>query len=211
MVINAYICNELRAIIPEMQKGLKLLVIVMFLSLANFAAAESRQYGSHVHGTGELNVAVDGKNLIIELASPAMNITGFEHEPKNEEQAHTVHEAIEQLSDGKLLFILTKEAGCNLHDAHVETDLMHESSEHENSHHHDEHKKKSKQEHDHDSAHSEFEATYHFECTSPDKLKAITVQLFELFPGFEELHVQLLTPKGQTAIELTPKKSHISL
>ena len=48
-------------------------------------------------------------------------------------------------------------------------------------------------------------------AVSPNSLKAIDVLLFSHFPGFEELEVQMLTPKRQTAVELTPKKFQLSL
>lgn len=35
--------------------------------------------GKHEHGVAQLNVALDGKTLELELDSPAMNLVGFEH------------------------------------------------------------------------------------------------------------------------------------
>lgn len=182
---------------------------LFFVGMTDADAEEMRHHDAHVHGVGKLNVALDGANLIFELTSPAANIVGFEHAPENEQQTHEIHEAIELLKEGEKLFALTPKAQCTLHDVHVESDLEgghhdeHETHKHEDAH--------SEEEHDGESVHSEFEVAYHFECDHPDSLKAIDVHLFSQFPGFEELEVQMLTPKGQTAVELTPKKFQITL
>lgn len=188
---------------------------LFFLKVAGVVAAETRHHDAHVHGVGLLNVALDGNNLIIELDSPAANIVGFEHAPENDQQSHEVQGAIKLLKDGRKLFVLTPEAQCTLHEAHVHSDIgggLHDEHEAHGSHeahtHNDAH---STGNHGDESAHSEFKVAYHFECGRPDSLKAIDVMLFSHFPGFEELEVQMLTPKGQTAVPLTPKKFQLSL
>ena len=168
------------------------------------SASEIRQHGSHVHGVGTLNVALDGKDLIIEMGSPAANIVGFEHAPKNEQQTHEVHEALELLESGEEMFVLSAKAQCSLHEADVDSDMV-------EGHHHEHEEGHSEKDHMDGTGHSEFAATYHFKCQDPNNLKAINVMLFSHFSGFEEIEVQLLTPKRQTAIELTPKNSQISL
>lgn len=178
------------------------------IGVTGLVGSEMRQHSAHLHGVGKLNIGMDGNNLIIELTSPAANIVGFEHAPENEQQSHDVHEAIELLKQGEKMFVLTKKAMCTLHEAHVESDMgQGHHEEHEGHGHDDAH---SGEDHDGDSVHSEFEATYHFECQNPGSLKAIDVLLFVHFPGFEEIEVQMLTPKGQTAVELTQKKFQIS-
>ncbi len=195
-------------------KGATVLVMSIFLffvGLESLKASETRQHGAHVHGVGQLNVALDENDLMFELTSPAANFVGFEHAPENEQQSHEVHRAIELLKEGKTLFVFTKKAQCNLHEAHVDSDMVQSHHEEHEAHHQDPEHAHPGKDHDEDSVHSDFVAVYHFECNNPDSLKSIDVQLFTHFPGLEELEVQLLTPKVQTAVELTPKKSQISL
>ena len=45
----------------------------------------TRQESSHIHGIVEMNLAVEGSQLYIELISPAANIVGFEHAPSTDE------------------------------------------------------------------------------------------------------------------------------
>lgn len=194
--------------------------ITLFLVLQStgLLASESRHHDAHVHGFGNMNVVLDGANLMIELKSPAANITGFEHAPDTEEQRHKVHESLELLESGDTLFLISPKAGCTLHEAHASTDMVieqqgedhgHHDEAHEHSHDHGD-SEKVHDDHQDKSGHSDFEAMYHFECTSPDKLKAVDVQVFSSFPGFEEIAVQLLTQKKQTAVKLTPKSTEIS-
>ncbi len=214
------------------------------LSAVCFASGgdEQRQHGVHVHGIAQLNLATDGKNVFLELASPAMNIVGFEYMPSSEEERNIVHQAVEKLEDGGSLFEFSKAAGCTLATAEIESPLLghehHEEDGDKDSHgkehdhgegydkdgaHHDAHGKEydehaHDEEHDHSAAdehggaeHSEFEARYLFTCSSPKKLKTLTVNLFTVFPGFEKLETQVLTSSGQTAPELTARNNRVDL
>ena len=42
---------------------------------------EKRQLDSHEHGVSTLKIAIEGKELNMELESPANDIIGFEHAP----------------------------------------------------------------------------------------------------------------------------------
>ncbi|XCN74697.1 MAG: DUF2796 domain-containing protein [Candidatus Electrothrix aestuarii] len=196
--------------------ALLIAVLMMPLCLSSSPAfAETRQLGAHVHGEAALNVAFTEKEVYMELESPAANIVGFEHAPGNAEQEQAVHKAEERLKAGETLFVLTPKAGCTLAAAEVEQDMSEEEHEGEEEHDaHDDHDHEDEgheDEHHEHGAHSEFHAQYRFECQHPDRLKGIDVQLFSAFPGFEKLDVQMLTPKGQTALELTPKKHQLDM
>ncbi len=195
---------------------------LFMLSLPDTGSAAKRQHDSHTHGIGHLNLVLDGNELVLELRSPSANVVGFEHAPKNEEQTQAVEKAIALMKEGDKLFALPKQAECSLHDAHVNTDMLeghqdkHDSHSHDHQDKHDSHdhghyEKHSHSEHHEDSVHSEFEAEYHFKCNQPHKLNTVDVLIFELFPGFEELEVQMLSPKGQSVGELTPKKRQLTL
>ena len=47
---------------------------------------EKRQLGSHEHGVSTLQIALEGQYIQMELESPANDIIGFEHLPKNNKQ-----------------------------------------------------------------------------------------------------------------------------
>jgi len=207
---------------PKKRKILTVLIISLFsfCLYAPLSFAETRQHEAHVHGVGTLNIAVTDTGMYVELDSPAMNMLGFEHAPGNAEQEQALNKIKEQLRDGQSLFMLPAEAGCQLIEVEVEHKaLMHDHEEHHDhaQHVHHDHDQDAHDEHDdhgdHDGEHyehSEFHGLYQFSCATPEQLTSVDVQLFALFPGLERLDVQLLTPEGQTARELTAQNHVIN-
>ena len=183
---------------------------------------EHRQLDSHEHGVGLLNVAQENETLSIEFISPAMNIVGFEHAPGKPEEEQAVQQATGTLEDGEKVFSLPAEAGCQLAEAEVETDIEDEhhkeehGGEHEGEEHEDEkhsaHESKDEHHDEHDEeVHSEFHVNYKFSCAKPDALTHIDVNLFTLFPGTEELQVQVVSEQGQTSVKLTADSARVEL
>ena len=201
-------------------------------TLIEAQAEEQHHHGAHVHGIAHLNVALEEETLYMEFVSPAANIVGFEHHPKNKAERNAVASARNTLKNAEAVFKLPPAAGARLveasveseaeHDTHHDAEHGHEGEEHHASEHaHDDekhHEKEAGSDHDHHDAdehegetHSDFKAVYRFTCQNPDKLATIDVRLFELFPGIEEIEVQILTETKQTALELTAKKPKFRL
>jgi len=160
--------------------------------------AEKRHAESHEHGAAELAIALDGNQLIAEFTSPGMNIVGFEHEAKNADETAAVKAAVEKLGMGAELIEL-KGAGCSLLEADVEAEgLLAEGHE-------DDHPEEGHHEHEHEGeeAHAEFEATYTFNCVTPDQLSGVSVSFFEQWPGIEEIEAVFLSDDHQISAELT--------
>lgn len=181
--------------------------------------AEHRQHGAHVHGIAALSLALEGNEVEIELDSPAANIVGFEHPPSSADDQAALDKAIATLNDGDSLFRFNDAAGCRMESAEVSSELLDDDHEDHDDHEtHDGHEAHSdeeteghqdeehKGEHAHEGeAHSDIEAAYRFECDTPDKLTALTVELFEAFPGMEKIEVQYVVESKQGAAELTVK------
>ena len=66
-------------------------------------------------------------------------------------------------------------------------------------------------EHQDEETHSTALATYGYTCSDIAQLSSITVNVFTLWSGFEELDVQLIGPGGQTSVELTAGETTINL
>jgi hypothetical protein len=185
---------------------------------------EHRQHGSHMHGIAALNLVLEGQELHIELDSPAANIVGFEHAPSSKDDHAALDKAVATLKDGDRLFKFNDDAGCRMEMAKVTSELLdeehdeheghaeekaeahaHEDKEgHDHEEHEGEHAKKDENEHEGGGeTHSDIDATYHFECATPDKLTQLTVELFEAFSGMEELKVQYIIESKQGAAELS--------
>ncbi len=182
---------------------------------------EHRQLSSHEHGMGQLNVAQESGALNIELISPAMNIVGFEHAPTTSEQEEALQSATKSLKDAEQIFSLPAEAQCQLAKVEVETNIAdeHDEEQHEGEHEHEEHDDEKHGAHEDDDehdehdeeVHSEFHASYEFSCAKPDGLTHVDVSLFTLFPGTEELRVQLISGQGQSKMKLTADSARIEL
>ncbi len=153
---------------------------------------EGSHHKAHEHGVGLLNIAVEGRELHIVLESPAMNLVGFEHQPRDDKQRAAVQQAVARLKAGDTLFIPSAEADCSLAEAEVESGLL-EGHGHQ------------------EAAHADFVASYRFDCTKPVALRNITVKLFTTFPATEELAVQLLTEHTQSGMTLSAAKPEIGL
>jgi len=176
---------------------------------AAYASDTARQLDSHEHGHATLNVAIDANQLLIEFESPAVNIVGFEHEPKNDEQKATLAKAKSLLEQGEQVFVLPKAADCTLSEVDVDAPHSeHADEKHSEEKHSDD--KHSDEEHS-EETHSEFHAVWTFSCVTIDKLDGINVRLFELFPGTSEIDTSIIGHTGQSATELTPQATQISL
>ena len=161
-----------------------------------------REHGAHVHGTGDLNVAVDGGTLLIELHGPAANIVGFEHPPRDAGELQAVADARAKLADPSQTFLPNPEADCVLATHEVFMELAGDAA-HDSDHDHD---------HDQDGeVHSDAGVAYSFDCAAPDRLESLQVVLFRSFPATEKLRVQLITPDSQRAAELTPDDASLPL
>jgi hypothetical protein len=158
------------------------LATIVVASLASATAAEKahRQHGAHQHGVGKLNVVWEGNKIDIELENPADNIVGFEHAPRTESQKKAVQEALATLKDAGKVFGFTPEAQC--HGKATEVKTASESNKGEE--------------------HSEFHAQYRFTCEKSDALKTVDVYIFKLFPKTRTLQTQVVSAKGQTAVQL---------
>ncbi|MCU7829537.1 MAG: DUF2796 domain-containing protein [Candidatus Thiodiazotropha sp. (ex Myrtea sp. 'scaly one' KF741663)] len=163
------------------------------------AEHEHEQHEAHVHGEAQLLIAQEDDILEIEFHSPAMNIVGFEHQPKTTSQREAIEAAIVALKRPDLLFRLPSAAKCQSMTTEVESpryDHAHED-EHEHSH--------------ADEAHSDFTAHYHYRCDEITQLESIEIELMNRFPGTEHLEVQSISPKGQQKIDLTPGHTTLEL
>lgn len=92
-------------------------------------------------------------------------------------------------------------------DAHSDEKDEHHDDAHGDDHHDDAHS----HEHDDEETHSVALASYGYSCGDIARLTSITVNVFTLWSGFEELDVQMIGPGGQTSMELTADQSTINL
>lgn len=175
------------------------------VALTVFAADKHRDHGAHSHGLAQLNIALEGNALAIELDSPAANIVGFEHRPRTAEEHETLDAAMALLRKPELLFVTDTAAGCR--PGHVEIHSGLEKTEKEGGHEsHKENHEEAHAQHEHQEKHgeehSDIGAYYELSCAYADKLKRIDVRLFKHFPATNSLSVQFISEDGQRAVRL---------
>ena len=213
-------------------KNITPIALGISLAISSFAYAEEgfRQHSAHVHGHVELNIAQDGKELLMEISAPGADVVGFEHAPKTSEQKHQLENAITTLKDVNNIFAFPASAGCvalnqsvahtleggddhdkhdhdehKHHDEHDHDKHDHDEHKHHNEHDHDKHdhdEHKHHDEHDHDehSGHGEFNIEYSYTCSNISALKNIETQWFKHFSNTKSITVNWLSPDGKISV-----------
>jgi len=152
-----------------------------------------RQHGVHVHGRAQLNIVLEGQELLVELKSPGMNILGFEHAPLTDEQRAVVNQAKQILGDPSNVIEL-EGGSCRLVSAEVDMPAAHEHHGHGGHHGHA---------HDSEAMHSEIHTGFLFSCSDPRTFNSVNLRLFENYPGFEEIVVQWIINANQGSRTIT--------
>ncbi|MDL2283576.1 DUF2796 domain-containing protein [Oxalobacter sp. OttesenSCG-928-P03] len=180
-----------------MRKWLR--VAVMFF--AGTVSACAFAHGKHVHGEAEMNVAVDGNDLTVEMQGPLGNFLGFEHAPQDEKQKKALVDMTAALHEARELIVPNSDAACSYVSGRVAL------------------KKGAKTVHpvmlkslagkDGD-GHVDLVASWSWYCEKPESLKTVRLPLFARFPGLERVDAQVLLPKKQVAASATPQKPVLS-
>lgn len=192
-----------------------IIVAASFAASLPAGAQERRELGAHEHGTGRLNIAIEGKRVSMELEVPSADIVGFEHAAKTAAQKTAIKQARATLKNALDVFKLPAEAKCKVAKADIEVHAEGED-DHKDKHKHShdkashDHAKEEAEDHDDGHAHSEFHAEYALDCAAPAKLTGIDFRYFTLFPGAAKLQINLVGEKGQTQYEVTREKPRVA-
>jgi len=194
------------------------------------AAHEKREMDAHVHGTGAVQIAIDGPTIAMEITVPGADIVGFEHAPGTDADRAALDAALAKFADAFTLFTLQGDPGCTSvtkiadthgygvapdhgddHDAHGADD--HGADAVHDDHDHDTAADAGHDDHDHDDGanHAEFHAVYEMTCADPDALTAIAFPYFDLFENAQKLDVQIVSDTGAMAAEVTRAAPVLSL
>ena len=190
-----------------------------------FTAVPAFAHGAHEHGVARLNVAVDGSTVDIDLESPLANPLSFEHAPSTPEQRQAVQDMAVNLRRAENIFVFPAAAQCRLKSVTLESealpaDLLQAAATPQTQTSaatgaqqpaaatgdgHDQHDG-----HEQGAEHADLDAAFAFECAHPEALHGMDVRLFAQWPALHELRVQLVTPAGQHAAELTSQAHQLS-
>ena len=152
-------------------------------------AEETRQLDAHEHGVGQLDIAIDGQQIAMELHAPGADIVGFEYAAKSAKDLAAVDAAVAKLSAPLALIVLPEAAGCSIVEATAGLESEEEHEEHGD-------------EHADESGHTEFHAEYLLNCAEPSAITGIDFAYFGSFPNALEVEVQIITDTGATSFEV---------
>jgi len=194
---------------------MRILLTVLLSTISATAALseETRQLDAHEHGVGQLNIAIEGKSVAMELKTPGADIVGFEYQATSAEDRASIDQALAQLSAPLELFTLPAAAECVATEtnAALEQEEMAED-DHDHSHDHDHgHDHGEKSDAKAEASHTEFHANYMLTCDKPSAIINIDFPYFDLFPNAQELEVQLISDQGAGAFEVERSNPQLSL
>jgi hypothetical protein len=172
--------------------------VLSFVATGSARTEEFQQRGVHEHGKVTINAAVDGKDLVIELDSPAVNVVGFEHEPRTDAERAAVRDASDLLKSGRGLFGTPPQALCTFRTTDLKAPRWEPS--------HSEPGKHDEQEH-----HADYEARFTYRCEAPEHLAWLEPLLVDKLRKVTEVHVNVATAAGQRSESVTTGHARVAL
>lgn len=153
--------------------------------------------GAHVHGLVNVDVAVDGAVLVVQVEAPLDSLVGFEHRPRTATQRQAADAAIARLKDAAGLVRPDAAAKCGPAETRMQADALQPvppgapapaAGEH-----------------------ADLQVTYSFRCAAPEQLKALDLGLFAAFARIQRIDLQVAGPKGQSRQTLRPPATKVLL
>jgi hypothetical protein len=182
------------------------LLLVLVSLLPTVASAQQ----AHEHGVATLDVALDGRNLMLQLESPLDNLVGFEHAPRNDTQRTALKQMEARLQAAERLFKPAAAAGCTFRAVKIDHPYRTPAAAGQASPAGGKSRapgdKAAKTEEDH----AEVRVTYELYCAKPEALDRVEVLIFEAFPGVKRLKAQTASPRGQRSATLSARTRTLS-
>jgi hypothetical protein len=104
-------------------------LIAFFTAFPAFAE-ETRQLDAHEHGTGALNIAIDGTTVAMMFEAPGADIVGFEYAAESDADLAAIETAVATLAAPLDLFVMQDAAGCSVVEAHAGLESEDDHDEH---------------------------------------------------------------------------------
>ena len=179
----------------------------LLLAFAAPAAEEFTQHAAHEHGKATLDVALDDGRLEIRLATPAINVLGFERAPRTDAEKQAVAAATALLARHRELFSFPVAARCSANPAEVTPPEWAGGGKGASDHGHD-------HDHDHDKGghdHADYVAKWTFTCAAPAALAFFDAPLVARLQPGTTVQANVITDALQTRQELSATAVRIRL
>lgn len=202
-----------------MSRSVLPVAILLALPASALLAQTERQHDVHVHGLSQVQLALDGNALELELHAPGVDIVGFEHAPGDDESRGAIESALGILHDPVRWLAFEPADACTITESQAHThgyDAPDGQDEHEHDDHHrhahEAHADHGADDHAHHESgggHGEFHAHVRGRCDRQPR--AVHLRLGQHFPGIQALRVDLLTDERQDRVELAPGQTRVGL
>jgi hypothetical protein len=163
--------------------------LLALLALAPHAEAQK----PHQHGIAKLDVALDGKRLVVAFDTPLDNLVGYERAPKNDAERKAADAAVATLKDGASIIRTDPAAQCGVRSVEIHSDVL----------------KLGKPGTKAAAGHADLEALYELDCAAAPA--HLDLGLFQAFKRLSRIEVQTATAKGQRTTTLKRPATRIEL
>lgn len=163
---------------------------------------------AHVHGVVQVNVALDGQQLTIDLDAPLDNLLGFERAPRTAAERQAAADLLASLrrpGAGAQLFVPDAQAGCTPATAEVQAPVLEPKTAAQPAP-----GQRQGGGHGHD-GHADLNASFSFRCQQPAALAGLQTRLFEAYRRIQRIEVLVAGPQGQTRQVLKRPQGRIAL
>lgn len=181
--------------------------VALTLSAPSGMAAEHRQADGHIHGIAAINLAVEGKAIVVEFRSPTEGVMGFEHEAKSAADIKKRDAALKLINDKfDQLVVLDSKLGCQLRGGKVQvarSDGHGSKASAPKGHGHNDDKKSGE--------HREVHASFSYDCERAPAGSRVSFGVTKMFPEIHELKVQVLSDAKQSGATIKKDKGDVTL
>lgn len=181
--------------------------LALVLSAPSGMAAEHRHADGHVHGIAEINLAVEGKTIVVEFRSPTEGVMGFEHEAKSAADIKKRDAALKLINDRfDQLVILDGKLGCKSRGGKVvilRTDAHGEKAASSKGHGHKQQKQSGE--------HREVHASFSYDCERSPAGSRVSFGVTKMFPEIHELKIQVLSDTKQSGATIKKDRGDVGL
>ena len=163
--------------------SIPLLATAIVLWCSPLAEAGGASKKAHEHGVAQLSIAAEGQLVTLQFESPADEIYGFEHAPRNPGESEKQQAGLERLkSTASEMIRFDESLGCAFKERTAEVKMD-------------------------GPKHSEVHAVFKVECGKSLKGTMISIDVSKNFPSIKRIRVQILGDSKQDAKVLRKKGS----
>lgn len=182
-----------------------LILAAWMMPQAQLLGAEHRHADGHVHGVAEINLASEGRTVVVEFRSPTEGVMGFEHEAKSTADIKKRDAALRLINEKfDQMVILDSKLNCKSSGAKVEIVRAGVPGPKHASHGgHQDHKKAGE--------HREVFASFTYACELSPSGSRVRFGVTKHFPAIHELKVQILSDAKQSGATIKKDRGDVGL